>query len=55
MHNPTPISEEQVRKVLAECEGSPTKAAAALGIHRVTVYKLMKRYGIEVKRTAKVA
>ena len=55
MQNPTPISEERVREALAECNGSPTRAAEKLGIHRVTVHKLIKRYGIKVTRTARVA
>lgn len=48
------ISEEQLRKALEDADGSPTKAAETLGIHRVTVYKLLRRYGIKVRKTVQV-
>lgn len=50
MKQPTSISEDQVREALRAADGSPTKAAVLLGVHRVTVYKLMARYGIEIRR-----
>ncbi len=43
------ISERAVREALKEAS-SVTAAAVLLGVSRGTVYRLMARYGIEVKR-----
>jgi transcriptional regulator of acetoin/glycerol metabolism len=42
--------ERQLREALAVADGSPTRAAALLGVSRVTVHRRMKKYGIEIKR-----
>lgn len=44
-----PKTEQEVRKALKEA-ASVTAAAVQLGISRRTLYRLMARYGIEVKR-----
>ena len=38
---------EIIQRALRACHGSRQAAAAALGINRTTLYKKMKRYGIE--------
>jgi len=43
------IAESQVRKALKDA-GSVSEAAVLLGVSRRTMYRLMKRYGIEIKR-----
>lgn len=48
------VTETEFRAALAKAGGSPTRTARALGIHRVTVYKLKRRWRIEVSRTVKV-
>jgi transcriptional regulator of acetoin/glycerol metabolism len=45
--SPTP---DAVRAVLARSGGSVTEAALMLGVHRTTLHRLMRRYGIEIKR-----
>jgi DNA-binding NtrC family response regulator len=40
---------DTILQALAQCHGNKKKAAAALGIHRPTLYSKMKRYGIELK------
>lgn len=50
-----PITEEQLRKVLRDHDGSPTRTAGFLGVSRVTVYRWMRKYGIEVKRVVDAA
>lgn len=35
--------------VLRQCKGNKTKAASILGLHRMTVWNRMKKYGIESK------
>ena len=42
--------ERQLRQALAEADGSPTKAAALLGVTRMTVHRRMKKYGIQIQR-----
>jgi transcriptional regulator of acetoin/glycerol metabolism len=37
---------EAVKKVLARANGNVAMAAAALGILRTSLYRIMKRYGI---------
>jgi two-component system, NtrC family, response regulator HydG len=44
--------ERQLREALETADGSPTKAAALLGVTRVTVHRRMKKYGIQIKRIA---
>ena len=43
-------TERQVRDALKET-ATVSAAAALLGVSRFTVYRLMKKYGIEVRRT----
>lgn len=51
MHEPRRlITEAEVREALEQAEGSATRAALILKVHRVTVYKLMRRFGIEIRR-----
>ena len=38
---------ETIERALAACHGSRQATADALGINRTTLYKKMKRYGIE--------
>jgi len=47
--------ERQTREALASANGSPTKAAAVLGVSRMTVHRRMKKYGIQVKRVVEPA
>lgn len=42
-------SEQEVREALKNAK-SVTGAAALLAVSRVTMYGLMRRYGIEIKR-----
>lgn len=42
--------ERQLRQALAKANGSPAKAGELLGISRMTVWRRMKKYGIEVQR-----
>jgi two-component system response regulator HydG len=35
-----------IRKILRECDGNVTRAAAVLKINRVTLHKKIKRYGL---------
>lgn len=44
------VTEAELRKALEQSKGSVTDAAKVLGVHRVTVYKLMRRFGVEVRR-----
>lgn len=43
-------TEQQVRKALEAARGSVTVAAATLGVSRQTVYRLINKYGIEIRR-----
>jgi transcriptional regulator of acetoin/glycerol metabolism len=43
------LPEQTVRQALRD-GGSVSAAAVLLGISRVTLYRLMTRYGIEIKR-----
>lgn len=45
----TDMSEQAVRAAL-KAAGSVTEAAVLLGVSRRTMYRLMERYGIEIKR-----
>jgi transcriptional regulator of acetoin/glycerol metabolism len=47
--------ETQLRRALADANGSPTKAAVLLGISRMTVWRRMKKYGLTVQRVVKRA
>ena len=44
------VTERAIRDALKETEGDVALAAIRLGVHRATVYRLMKRYGIEIRR-----
>jgi len=46
---PTDITERAVREALKAAE-SVTEAAVLLGVSRRTMYRLMARHGIEIKR-----
>jgi len=43
-------TELQVREALTAESGSVTAAAKRLGVHRTTVHRLIRDYGIEVRR-----
>lgn len=49
-NEPTPPTEEQIRAALRAARGSVTVAAMTLGLHRVSLHRLMRRYGIAVER-----
>ena len=53
--NQPPITEQRLREVLGKNGGSPTRAAEEFGVSRVTVYRWMRRFGIEVKRVVEPA
>jgi hypothetical protein len=44
---PTPV---ELRRLLMENGGSVTQTAAEIGVHRVTIHKWMRDYGIAVQR-----
>ena len=50
MAEPIEISEDRIRAALKASRGAVSVAAETLGISRPTLYKLMRRYGIEVRR-----
>lgn len=41
--------ETQLKAAITECNGNVTEAAKLLGIERVTIYRRMKKYGIELE------
>ena len=43
-------SEQSIRKALKASRGSVTVAATALGVSRQTLYRLLFKYGIEIRR-----
>jgi transcriptional regulator of acetoin/glycerol metabolism len=45
----------ELGKALLEHGGSVTKTAETIGVHRVTIHKWMREYGIEVKRVVNTA
>jgi two-component system response regulator HydG len=47
--------ERQLREALASTDGSPTRAAALLGVSRMTVHRRIKKYGVQVKRVVEPA
>lgn len=47
--------ERRLREALTKADGSPTVAAVLLGVSRVTVYRHMKKYGVEIKRVVERA
>lgn len=49
-----PVTEDQLREALRVHDGNATKVAAALGIHRATVYKLIDKWRIQLRRTVEV-
>jgi transcriptional regulator of acetoin/glycerol metabolism len=46
-HSPTA---DEVRAVLARSGGSVTVAAQMFGVHRTTLHRWMRHFGIEIKR-----
>lgn len=44
--------ERELRAALVLAKGSPTRAAQLLGVSRMTVWRWMQKYGIEIRRTA---
>jgi DNA-binding NtrC family response regulator len=48
-----PPPKEEVMACLEGARGNVSRAAKALGVKRITVYRLMKRYGIEMKMKKK--
>lgn len=46
----TPLTAEKVRAALIASDGSPTKAAAMLGVSRQAVHKWMRKADIRVER-----
>lgn len=44
--------ERHLREALEAANGSPTGAARILGVTRMTVWRRMKKYGVEIKRVA---
>jgi two-component system, NtrC family, response regulator HydG len=47
--------EQQLRAALALAKNSPAKAGELLGVTRMTVWRRMKKYGIEIERAIKAA
>lgn len=45
--------ERELREALTAANGSPSKAAELLGVRRMTVWRRMKKYGIEVERVVR--
>ncbi|MBI4455543.1 MAG: sigma-54-dependent Fis family transcriptional regulator [Acidobacteria bacterium] len=45
-HSLTYLEKERIRKVLWQCQGNKSRAAALLGIDRSTLYRKMEAYGI---------
>ena len=43
-------TQQQVVKALTAARGSVTVAAMTLGVSRQTLYRLMRKHGIEVQR-----
>ena len=52
-----PVSDEEraLREALEQADGSPIRAAEILGVTRVTVWRRMKRYGIQIARVVKAS
>lgn len=42
--------ERRLRDALAQANGSRTKAGELLGISRMTVWRRMKKYGVEIRQ-----
>jgi transcriptional regulator of acetoin/glycerol metabolism len=55
MQTANPLDEQTLRDALTKADGSPRKAAALLGVSHMTVYRAMKRWGIEVERQVRPA
>ena len=48
----TSLTAERIRAALTLSQGNVSEAARTLKVSRVTVYKWMKRYGIDTERQA---
>lgn len=55
LHLVTKPGPEGLRKALVRNGGSVTQTATALGVHRVTVHKWMREYGISLGRVPVIA
>lgn len=44
------VTEAQVRAALKASKGSVEVAANALGVNRATVYRMMRKYDIQIER-----
>lgn len=40
------VSEDELRDALAKCAGDIPATAAYLGVHRATIYRLVRRYDL---------
>jgi transcriptional regulator of acetoin/glycerol metabolism len=47
--------ERDTRQALIQTAGRPSKAAELLGVSKPTVYRRMKKYGIEIQRVVNQA
>lgn len=47
------LQDEEIRRVLKECDGSVTRAAKILGVGRATLYRKLKKYQAPKKRKKK--
>ncbi len=49
-HDPHAEARRSLVDVLGQCDGNTDRAAQALGVHRATIYRRMKRLGIDWER-----
>jgi DNA-binding protein Fis len=50
-----PAERSYLEKLMAACEGNVRRAAKLAGINAVTMYRLLKRRGLEMRRRAEPA